>query len=93
MRSLALAERWFVGGERVAFARDPSLNQFLQIWTRKEAFLKWTGEGLRAVKREDVTAVEELHGVRFCDFSTDDTILTLCCDAGVEMPTLTWIKQ
>lgn len=86
LRSLALAERWFVGGERKEFARDPSLDRFLRIWTRKEAFLKWTGEGLRAVMREDTSEAEDKHGVRFYDFSTDDTIVTLCCSAQIVAP-------
>jgi 4'-phosphopantetheinyl transferase len=94
LRSLALAERWFVGGERKEFARDPSLNRFLKVWTRKEAFLKWSGEGLRAVKSADVTEVEETQSVRFHDFSTDDTIITLCCNAEAEPPTeLVWVKE
>ena len=92
LRSLALAERWFVGGERREFAHDPSLNRFLKIWTCKESFLKWTGDGLRAVKNTDVTEVEAAHNVKFYDFSTADTIVTLCCDAAAEPPTeLVWI--
>ena len=94
LRSLALAERWFVGGERKDFARDPSLARFLKIWTRKEAFLKWTGEGLRGIRNTDVTEADALCAVRFCDFSTDDVILTLCCDAEAEPPTeLIWIDE
>ena len=93
LRSLALAERWFVGGERRDFARDPSLDRFLRIWTRKEAFLKWTGEGLRAVKREDTSEAEEKRDVKFYDFSTEDTIVTLCCDADAQPPkNLIWIN-
>ena len=93
LRSLALAERWFVGCERVVFARDPSLKRFLEIWTRKEAFLKWTGEGLRGLRGTDVVEAEALYTVQFCDFSTDDTIITLCCEAGKEPPAeLIWVK-
>ena len=94
LRSLALAERWFVGGERFAFARDPSLERFLKIWTRKEAFLKWTGEGLRGIRNTDVTEADALYAVQFHDFSTDDVIVTLCCDDEAEPPAeLIWVDE
>lgn len=91
LRSFALAERWFVDGERRAFAKEPTVDCFLRIWTRKEALLKWTGEGLRAVMREDTTDAEMRHGVKFYDFSEGGIVLTLCCDASAEPPTgLIW---
>lgn len=91
LRSFALAERWFVDGERGAFAKNPTVECFLRIWTRKEALLKWTGEGLRAIAREDTATAEERHGVRFYDFSQDGLVITLCCDASAEPPTeLVW---
>ena len=86
LRSFALAERWFVDGERRAFAKEPTVDRFLWIWTRKEALLKWTGEGLRVVMREDTTDAESRHGVKFYDFSEGGIVLTLCCDTSAEPP-------
>ncbi len=48
---LALARRFFRPTEAAALAQQPHQNQaFFTLWTRKEAFLKATGEGLQGLK-------------------------------------------
>ena len=41
----ALAKRFFTEGEQVYIQQD--LPRFYEIWTKKESYLKYTGEGLR----------------------------------------------
>ena len=86
LRADEMARRWFSADEQRLFFADPTDEGFLQIWTRKEALLKRSGEGLRAISREDVTTAEERHGVKFYDFSQDGTVITLCCDAEIVPP-------
>lgn len=87
LRSMALAERWFTGEERRIFAKSPTPETFLSVWTRKEALVKWTGEGMRALRSEDTTKAEERHGVQFADYRVGDTAITLCHSQGVVAPT------
>ena len=51
-----LAERWFSNAEREELAQNPSEETFLSIWTRKEALVKYTGEGLSALAAADTCA-------------------------------------
>ena len=87
LRSMALAERWFTGEERRIFAKSPTPETFLSVWTKKEALVKWTGEGMRALRSEDTTVARERHGVRFTDYRVGDTAVTLCHLAATSVPT------
>lgn len=87
LRSMALAERWFTGEERRMFAKAPTVETFLAVWTRKEALVKWTGEGMRALKNEDTTTAGERYGVQFDDYRVGDTAVTFCHRADVAAPT------
>lgn len=86
LRSMALAQRWFAGEECRIFAKAPIPEAFLSIWTRKEALVKWTGEGMRALRSEDTTTAETRYGVRFCDYRVGDTVVTLCHRADSTVP-------
>lgn len=66
-----LARRFLAAGEVAALERvgDSELPvAFYSVWTRKEAYLKATGEGLVfPLSRFDVTAPESLEGWQFSD--------------------------
>ena len=86
LRSMALAQRWFADGEKRVFAKSPIPETFLSIWTKKEALVKWTGDGMRALREEDVFAARGKHGVIFTDYRTGDTAVTLCQEANATAP-------
>ena len=60
-RRQAMAKRWFSDAEQaLAMASE---REFYRVWTRKEAYVKMTGEGLCGVRELDTAAVA-------CSFST-----------------------
>lgn len=87
LRSMALAERWFTGEERRTFAKVPTSETFLSVWTRKEALVKWTGEGIRALRSEDTSTAGARRGVQFTDYRVGDTAITLCHSVNALAPT------
>ena len=86
LRICPLAERWFTAREHEIFLTDPTDRMFLQIWTRKESLIKWTGEGIRALRRSDVFRAEELLGVSFREYEIGNTMVSLCHRAGTIPP-------
>ena len=85
-RLLALARRWFAASELDALLLDPTELSFLRIWTRKEALVKFTGKGLRAMRGLDSTQAERDFGVCFCEYRVGDTFVTLCHRASETPP-------
>ena len=82
-RSLdALVARWFSDSERKLFEKSPDRDTFLRIWTRKEALVKWTGEGIGAAVNRDTCAASVAYGVAFWDFDADGAIVSLCTQEG-----------
>ena len=79
-----LADRWFAEGEQKLFLQSPTKETFLRIWTRKEAYVKYTGEGLRGLKAADTTAASD---VCFFDFCEGETLISVCTPRGVDAPT------
>lgn len=73
---MAMAERFFSPGERQLW-RDGGENaeQFLRIWTRKEALGKAQGLGLERIGELDTTTAEN---ARFDDVLMDGYIITVC---------------
>lgn len=70
-RLSAFALRWFTDAERESWERNPTEEALLTLWTRKEATVKLTGEGLRAIcKTDDRQATAKT-------FAIDRTLLTL----------------
>lgn len=86
LRSMALAQRWFTGEERRIFAKAPTPETFLSVWTKKEALVKWTGDGMRALREEDTTSAHTKYGVTFTDYRVGDTCVTLCHTADAAAP-------
>ena len=81
-----MAERWFTENEQAFFYRDPSELSFLRVWTRKEALVKWMGEGLRALREADTVLAESMYGVRFYEYAVEDSWVTLCCSCHSRPP-------
>ena len=86
VRICPLAERWFTEAEQEQFLETPTDNTFLRIWTRKEAFVKWLGEGLRVMRRADTVIAHKTHGVKFSEYRVEDTLITLCHRAEAAPP-------
>ena len=72
----ALAARWFSPEEQKRYQSSSDPLIFLKLWTRKEASVKRSGEGLRALRKTD-TLAEEQSGMQFITFAVEDTVLTL----------------
>lgn len=73
-----LAARWFSQNEQKIFCDSPSKETFLRIWTRKEAYAKYTGEGLRALSKIDTVILENEGRVRFFDYRVDTVFISVC---------------
>lgn len=76
----ALSARWFGERELEVYAENASPREFLRLWTRKEAYVKRTGEGLRQMRQIDTYALAEGE-VSFFEFWIKNTCLTLCSGA------------
>ncbi|MBE6552515.1 MAG: 4'-phosphopantetheinyl transferase superfamily protein [Ruminococcaceae bacterium] len=77
-----LMSRYFTPAERehlIAFSASAVFytEEFLRMWTKKEAYVKMTGEGLSGLSSADS---ERLSGVRFITRETDDGkyLISLC---------------
>ncbi|MBQ9785764.1 MAG: 4'-phosphopantetheinyl transferase superfamily protein [Clostridia bacterium] len=81
-----MAARWLTPAERQAWEREPTAAHFLRIWTRKEALVKRSGEGLRALRAAD----SEAGTVRFFEARDGNLLITLAY-AGEDEISLEWI--
>ena len=81
-----LAARWFVGEEQTAFFSSPTKETFLRIWTRKEAYAKYIGEGLRALSKIDTVALENEGRIRFFDYREGTILISVCVPSGTDAP-------
>ena len=81
-----LAARWFVGEEQKTFLASPTKETFLRIWTRKEAYSKYIGEGLRALSKIDTVALENEGRIRFFDYREGTILISVCAPSGTNAP-------
>ena len=76
------AGRFFAGNERELLEKAPE--RFSEIWTRKEAYLKWVGTGLATDLRE-VDTCRIPPNVRFETLFAEDHVITVCLAADAEL--------
>ena len=79
-----MVARWLSNGERELYAASPTPETFLRIWTRKEAYVKYTGEGLRGLQKADTATFCD---VCFFDFQKGTTLISICAPYGATPPT------
>jgi 4'-phosphopantetheinyl transferase len=78
-----MASRWFSQNEQKVFLASPTKETFLSIWTRKEAYVKYLGEGLRALSKIDTVALEREGNTHFFDYRIGDILISVCVPRGV----------
>ena len=90
----AIAARWFCERELAFFREAPTRDRFLTIWTRKEALGKRIGIGLKGLRALDTLSAEDRYGVRFFEYGTDGTHITLCFSTVQAPPSrVHWISN
>ncbi|MBE6601363.1 MAG: 4'-phosphopantetheinyl transferase superfamily protein [Ruminococcaceae bacterium] len=79
--------RWFTEGERQAYEEEGgTLEAFLRIWTKKEAFAKWQGDGLRVLQKSDTCTATAQYGIRFWDYREENSVISVCARRELAMP-------
>ena len=81
-----MASRWFGENEQKVFLASPTKETFLQIWTRKEAYVKYTGEGFKLLSKIDTEVLAKEGNIQFFDYRMDDILLSVCAPRGTEAP-------
>ena len=79
-RLRSLSRRWFGAEEKRIFEAAPDERTFLALWTRKEALVKRTGEGLRQMTSIDTYASCGENKAAFWTYWAGNTCVTLCAD-------------
>lgn len=78
-----LAKRFFSGSEYLALERcgpaEERQRLFFELWSRKEAYGKLTGEGAAAVIGEDMESVREERGVEWMEITPPEGYAAAVC--------------
>ena len=80
-----MAARWFSKNEQKAFLASPTKETFLRLWTRKEAYVKYTGEGLKALSKIDTVSLEADGEIRFYDYHLGNILISVCAPRGIHL--------
>ncbi len=80
--NLQIANRYFSENER-QFVKD--IESFFYVWTRKEAYLKRTGDGLRTC----LSALDVLDDKNIKTFNMKDYIVSVCSDHAEDFTLIT----
>ena len=81
-----LVARWFSPNEQTVFSNAPTKETFLRIWTRKEAYCKYTGEGLKVLSKIDTVTLEADGEIRFFDYREGTVLISVCAPRGIDAP-------
>ena len=76
-RQVRIAERFFSENEKKALADGES---FVSLWTKREAYLKMTGEGIARAARSDIP-----ESVWFYSLNKEGCVITLCTESRVKV--------
>lgn len=79
-----MATRWFSENEQKVFLASPTKETFLRIWTRKEAYAKYIGEGLRALSKMDTVALANEGDIRFFDYREGSILISVCAPRATD---------
>jgi len=83
-----MANRWFVGEEIASFASSPTPEHFFALWTKKEAYSKWTGKGLKDFSHFDVCTLNTVH---FSTQTIGDYVISICAEKEFDFPNIEYI--
>ena len=77
----SLSKRWLSEKEQELLGDAPDLQAFLKLWTRKEALVKWQGEGISRLHCADTVCAPEKYGISFFEYQVENIFITLCTSA------------
>ena len=81
-RMTSIASRFFTARERSYLEKMPTEARFLEIWTKKEALVKCTGDGMRGLHAADTQQTS----YSFSHFSQNNVRLSLAYSNGLIPP-------
>lgn len=82
----SLAARWFSPMERESFEKEPTATCFHSIWTRKEAAIKQSGEGMQALAKTDTVLLEKTGKLAFFAYRVQNNVLTVAFSPHLSAP-------
>ena len=91
VKDLKVAKRCFAPEEYdyITQGKDDWQKRFCKIWTMKESYLKYTGQGIRVALNSFIVDAERMcvkgKSCRFARWDLEDYILTVCADETIDL--------